>query len=164
GFSANVGASTYSYLQFRIETPLRAKLGFLAELTASFLTFKSRQEDKTVWAEAPAATELIGLRYHFTDTTTISLLVGGQEKETRFFGGTPRFRNDDGFVGKVEFYSQLNPTTELTVTYRYSLAETAHYFLVTPKHELLRFGSSKQFSFDVGAEASVVASTDFDEE
>jgi opacity protein-like surface antigen len=164
GFSTDVGTSTYSFLQLRVETPLGEKFGFLAELTPSFLTFKSREEDTTVLAEAPGVTELIGLRYHLTDTTTISLLAGGQEKETRFFGAHVRFRNDDGFVAKAEFYSQLNPTTELTVVYRYSASETAHYILMTPKHALFRFGSRQQFSFDVGVEASAVVSTDFDQE
>src|SRR5262249_22400256 len=164
GFSTDVGTSTYSFLQLGVETRFAETLGFVAQLTPRFLTFKTREETKTIWAEAPSATELIGLRYHFTDTTTISLLAGGQEKETRFFGGHPRFRDDNGFVTKAEFYSQLNPTTELTVEYRYSLAEASHYALVEPKHALVRFGSREQFSFDVGVEASVAVSTDFEQE
>jgi hypothetical protein len=164
GFSTDVGNSTYSFLQFGVETPLAEKVGFLAQLTTSFLTFKSREEDKTIWAEAPAATELIGLRYHLTDTTTVSLLAGGQEKETRFFGAQRRFRNDDGFVTKADFYSQLTPTTELVIQYRYSVAEALHYALVTAKHAVLRFGSRKQFSFDLGIEASAVLSNDFNQE
>jgi len=164
GFSTDVGASTYSFLQLGVETRFAETAGFLAQATTSFLTFKSRETDKTIRAEAPSATELIGLRYHLTDTTTISLLAGGQEKETRFFGTRPRFRNDDGFVTKAEFYSQLNPSTELSVVYRYSLAEASHYALVAPKHALVRFGSREQFSFDVGIEASAVLSSDFNQE
>jgi hypothetical protein len=164
GFSTDVGTSTYSFLQLGVETRLGETVGLLAQVTTSFLTFKSQEEDKTIWAEARGATELIGLRYHFTETTTISLLGGGQEKETRFFGTRPRFRNDDGFVTKAEFYSQLNPSTELSVVYRYSFAETSHYALVAPKHALVRFGSREQFSFDVGVEASAALSTDFDQE
>jgi hypothetical protein len=164
GFSTDVGTATYSFLQLGVEIPLGETVGFVAQATTSFLTFKSREEDKTIWAEAPGATELIGLRYHLTDTTTISLLAGGQEKETRFFGAHPRFRNDNGFVTKAEFYSELNPSTELSVVYRYSLPEASHYALVAPKHALVRFGSRDQFSFDVGVEASAVLSTDFDQE
>jgi hypothetical protein len=164
GFAADVGNSTYSFLQFGVETPLAEKVGFLAQLTTSFLTFKSREEDTTSWAEAPGATELIGIRYHLTDTTTVSLLAGGQEKETRFFGAHRRFRNDDGFVTKAEFYSQLTPSTELVMLYRYSLAEASHYALVAPKYEVFRFGSRKQFSFDLGIAASAVLSNDFNQE
>lgn len=164
GFGTDVGTSTYSFLQLGVETPLTEKVGFLAQATTSFLTFKSREEDKTIWAQAPSATELIGLRYHVTDATAISLLAGGQEKETRFFGTRPRFRNDDGFVTKAEFYSEVNPSTELVVLYRYSVAEALHYALVAPKRALFRFGSRDQFSFDLGVEASAVLSTDFDQE
>src|SRR5262249_43946738 len=130
----------------------------------SFLTFKSEEQEKTIRAEAPAVTPLIGFKYQLTDTSTISVLGGYQLKETHFFGERPHFRSDNGAVAKLEFYSQLTETTELFLQYKYAFADRSHFGLMSLSREVFRFGSREQFTFGVGFEATSSIGIDFSQE
>jgi len=164
GFSVDVGNSTFSFVQLGAETPISESFAVEAQLVTSFLTFKSEEQGKTIKAEAPGVAPLIGLKYQLTDASTISVLGGYQIKETHSFGERPAFRNDNGAVLKLEFYSQLTATTELLMLYRYAFAEQSHFGLMSLTREVLRFGSREQFALGLGFEAATSISTDFSQE
>ncbi len=163
-FDTLVGNSTYSATWLRWEQPLSTHWSFQGQLKFSFLTFRTEQDHKTVHAEAPAVTPLIGLGYRFTPSTTLTILGGGQIKETRFFGGRPSRRNDDGAATEIHFDSTLPASIDLSTIYIYTAGDNTSWGQISATREVVAFGADHSGALALGIAVSSLRGRDFDEE
>jgi len=163
-FDTLVGNSTYSATWLRWEQPLSNRWSVQGQLKVSFLTFRTEQDHKTVHAEAPAVTPLLGLGYRFGPDTTLAVFGGGQVKETRFFGGRPSRRNDDGAATEMHFDSTLPASIDLSVVYIYTSGDHTSWGQISATREVLAFGADQRGALALGVAASGVRGRDFDEE
>jgi len=163
-FNSLIGKSTYSALGLTVGQGLSEKWTLQGRLTFSFLTFQVERDHRTVSAEAPAARPLLGVKYEFTPDMSLTVLGGGQIKETRFFGEKPPRRNDHGAVAELEFDAMVTSTTALSAAYNYSWGDETHWSRLALTRELLTFGQEKHTALALGMEAIGTVGRDFTEE
>lgn len=164
GFNTLVGQSSYSYTGLRFSHSLSDTLSLKSRVTFSFLTFTSENDHRTVHAEAPAVTPLLGIGAQLSADTSFALLGGVRIKETRFFGERPHHRDDTGPAGQIEMDHALTPQVELSGNYSYSSGDDSHYGEAAVTREVGSLGSTKQLVFKVGFEVSGTVGRDFSEE
>src|SRR5712692_8074445 len=163
-FNILIGHSTYSALGLTVGQELSEQWTLQGRLTFSFLTFQVERDHRTVSAEAPAARPLLGVKYAFTPDMSLTVLGGGQIKETRFFGEKPPRRNDNGAVADLQFDAMVTSTSELSATYNYSWGDDTHWSRLTLTREFLTVGQEKHAALALGMEAVGTVGRDFTEE
>lgn len=164
GYSTVLGDWAFTYAGVAAEHPISSTWVAKGRIGWSLLTFPTEDaRGQTVHAEGMGVRSLIGGGYRFTPDFSVSLLGGGQIKETRFFGGTPSRRNDNGAVAEIQSSYTISGTS-VSGLHNYSWGDSTHYSQLGVSRDVYRFGSEKRGTMALGVEASGNVGRDFTEE
>jgi hypothetical protein len=164
GYSTVLGDWAFTYTGLGVERLVSSEWVVKGRIGWSLLTFPTEDDDgKAVHAEAMGIRSLVGAGYRFTPDLSVAVLAGGQMKETRFFGGTPSRRNDNGLVTELQFGYTIAGVS-ISGMYSYSWGDATHDSRLGVSRDVYRFGNEKRGVMAVGVEASGNVGRDFTEE